>query len=212
MATAAAIHRVIEQHAAAQGQCVAVIDRDQSVTYRALNQGANTVARRLLGHGFRRGGHAWVHLPRGADLAFVLLGILKAGGSYTWIDPDRAESEFPRGVSIELGPTSLQPGSGNTEQRYLYVDAAPLLRDVLRGSSPNLPVITRGGDVACILRDEEGTPVILVPHEALTALRHVDVARSATWTGEPGAMDLWLALLTGATALVDERPVAVAAA
>lgn len=203
--TTAAIHRVIEQQAAAQGDRVALVDGDHAVTYRQLNHGANTVARRLIGHGLRRGGHARVHLPRGADLAFVLLGVLKAGAAYTWIDPDRADSEFPPGVSIELG-------TGDADERYLFVDTAPLLRDLLRGSSPNLPVLTRGTDIACVLRDEDGAPVVLVPHAALTALQHADLPQPATWAGEPGAMDLWLALVTGRTALVPAMSVEVAAA
>ena len=198
-----AIHRVIEQHAASRGQHLALVDGQHTITYRELNQAANTVARRLIGHGFRRGGHAWIHLPRGADLACVLLGVLKAGGSYTWIDPDRTDSSFPLGVSLSLG---------GQDDQYLHIDTGSLVREIWNASSPNLPVVCRGADIACILRDDAGAPVVLVPHEALTTLPYTDVEQPAAWAGEPGALDLWLALLQGGTALVEERAAEVAAA
>src|SRR5687767_6289550 len=75
--TTSAIHRVIEQQSASHGDHVALVEGDGFLTYRELNQGGNSLARRLMAHGLRRGGHVWVVMPRGADLAVVLLGILK---------------------------------------------------------------------------------------------------------------------------------------
>ena len=76
--TESAIHRVIEQHAVTRGELMAIVDRDRSCSYRDLNYRANALARRLHAHGFRRGGHACVRLPRGINLATTLLAILKA--------------------------------------------------------------------------------------------------------------------------------------
>jgi len=202
--TAAAIHRVIEQHATACGERPAILGGDRSVTYRELNQSANVMARRLITHGFHRGGHAWVQMPVGSDLACVLLGILKAGGSYTWVDPDRSSLPHPDGVSITVG-------ASGSEEQYLHLDTAALLRDVTRRSSPNLPVVARGTDIACILRDNEGAPVILVPHATITALLTAATPQPASWTGEPGALDLWLALITGKTAVVEVKRLDAAA-
>jgi hypothetical protein len=33
----------------------------------------------------------------------------------------------------------------------------------------------------------------------------------APWLGEPGAFDLWMALMSGATAVVEDQPATVAA-
>jgi hypothetical protein len=200
--TTAAIHRVIEQQAASHGDHAALVESTVegtlSVTYRELNQRGNALARRLMAHGLRRGGHVWVVMPRGADLAVTLLGILKAGGSYTWIDPDHTDAPHPAGLSIVVGRM-------DGEEQYTHVETSLLLNDMRRAAGPNLPVIARGSDIACILRDAEGAPVILVPHEALTALRHGDIPHSVSWAGEPGAMDLWLALMAGVTVAVDEK-------
>jgi hypothetical protein len=65
--------------------------------------------------------------------------------------------------------------------------------------SPNLPVLTRPSDIACVLHGRGGAPEILVPHATITSLQNRAVPTSM-WTGEPGALDLWLMLMTGATA------------
>lgn len=201
---ATGIHRVIEQHAVSLADRPALVEGERSLTYRELNRAGNAFARQLMAQGLRRGSHAWVHMPRGVELAEVLLGILKAGASYTWIDPDRTDSPFPQGIAIEVG-------AKHGEERYLHVDAAALLRAASGTSSPNLPVVTRGTDIACILREGGGAPLILVPHQALTALRHFQLPQPAAWTGEPGALDLWLALMTGATAVVERKTIDIAA-
>ena len=194
----------MEQQTASHGADIAIVEGTRSLSYHELNQAANAVARRLIDLGFRRGSHAWVRMPHGTDLALVLFAVLKAGGSYTWLDPERSNADFPEGISIAAGHTT-------TESRYLYLHPAPLLEHAASVHSPNLPVITRASDIACVLRDEAGRPVILVPHEALTSLQHASVEQPASWTGEPGALDLWLALLTGRTAVVGAKRLDAAA-
>lgn len=200
--TNTAIHRVIEQQAASRGGDIAIVSGDRRITYRELNQGANALARRLMAHGFRRGAHASVCMSHGADLAIVLLAVLKSGGSYTWTGEPVGE---PAGISIQVG-------CDRAEDCYLYVDASALLRSALGAASPNLPVVTRGSDVACVLSDLDGNRVIHVPHDALTALRDTDSAAPAPWAGEPGALDLWVALMTGRTVVVEGKRLEEAAA
>lgn len=199
--TNAAIHRLIEQHAASRGGDIAIVDGDRQVTYRELNQGANALARRLMAHGFRRGAHASVCMSRGADLAFVLLAVLKNGAAYTWTGEPSGE---PASIAIRVG-------RDGAEDRYLHIDAAALLRDLQGTASPNLPVVTRGCDVACVLHDMEGHRSIHIPHDALTTLRSTGDAVHASWTGEAGALDLWVALMTGLTVVVEGKPLEAAA-
>jgi non-ribosomal peptide synthetase component F len=199
--TNTAIHRVIEQRAALRGGDIAIVDGKRHITYRELNQGANALARRLMAHGFRRGAHASVCMPHGADLAFMLLAVLKNGGSYMWTGESVPE---PDGISVHAG-------HAGGEDRYLHVDASALLRNLQGAASPNLPVVTRGSDIACVLRDVEGNRLVHVPHDALTALQDATVAAPAAWSGEPGALDLWVALMTGRTVVVEDKPLEAAA-
>lgn len=189
----ASIHRFIEQHAALRGDFSAIRDGRRALSYRELNHAANAMARRLMASGFRRGMHATVAMPLGADLAIVLLATLKAGGSYTWCAPAACEG-LAHGVSFQLG-------SGDAEDRFMHVDVSQALSERV-ASSPNLPIVTRGSDVACILPGEAGGRGVVVPHSTITALRPQGLAHTAACVGEPGAFDLWAALTAGATAVV----------
>lgn len=200
----ASIHRLIEQHAAARGDLPAVVDGTRAISYRDLNYRANAVARHLIDRGFRRAGHATVRMPRGIDLAVALLAVLKAGGSYTWEDPERGESVLPVGVSFSTG-------TNGSEERYLHLDPAPLLGEHVP-CSPNLPILTRGSDVACVLAGDSGAPAVIVPHATIAALRARAVTHPTPWVGEPGAFDLWMALMAGTSAMVDVQAASRAAA
>ena len=200
-----AVHRIIEQRAATHGDLTAISAARESLTYRELNQRANAVARHLIANGFRRGSLATVRLPRSPETAVVLLGILKAGGIYRLIDDERGGSEsWPPGVGFA-------EKAGGDELRFVAIDVTGALRDPSQ-SCANLPILTRDSDVACVLPDRNGAPLVLVPHETIMALRNRPVFRFAQWTAEPGALDLWIALMTGATVTLENQSLESAAA
>jgi hypothetical protein len=188
-----AVHRIIEAQAARSGDATAIADAEITLSYRELNQRANAVARHLIAHGFHRGGIATVCLPRSADTAILLLGILKAGGMYTLMDGDATSSaQWPRGVSFE-------EKSEGTEVRYRAVDMTAALREAPR-SSANLPIVARASDVACVIADRDGAPTLVVPHATIMSLQHRGIApRFAEWSDGAGALDLWAGLMNGAT-------------
>ena len=186
-----AVHRIIEAHAARAGDAPAIAEAGITLSYRELNQRANAVARYLIAHGFRRGGLATVCQPRAAETAVVLLGILKAGGTYVLVDCGAtSDVSWPRGVSF------AEKNDGD-EVRYRMVDIAPALQQPAR-SSANLPILARDSDVACVIADRDGSPM-LVPHATIMSLQRRAVPPLAEWSGEAGALDLWAGLLSGAT-------------
>jgi non-ribosomal peptide synthetase component F len=195
-----AIHRIIEQQAAMQPEVVALVDGSDTVTYRDLNWRANALARRLAECGLKRGGHALVRMDRGVELATVLLAILKAGAAYSWIEPGSAgDLDLPASFCIE-GRKSA------SEQSYLAVDIRSALAACEGRPSPNLPVLTRGSDIACVLSDSCGASQVLVPHETITAMPAT--ARGAGWASETGAFDLWIGLMSGETLTIHRAPAA----
>jgi non-ribosomal peptide synthetase component F len=197
------IHRVVEQQVASHPAAVALIDGDRSLTYSELNRRANLVARYFMDQGFRRGSQAVVNVERSLEQAVVLLAVLKAGGAYTCADV--TDRSWPAGVSI------LEE-EGRTEQRWHAMDVRRLASEPAP-PSPNLPIVTRAGDVACVLRGTHGLPAVLVPHDTVTALIEPAAPPMSAWTGEePAAVDLWLALMAGATAIVSAAPATAAAA
>jgi non-ribosomal peptide synthetase component F len=197
-----AIHRAIEQQAAVHGEMPAYVDDTRTLTYRELNGRANALARALIVSGFKRGSLAAVRMPRSADLVVVLVAVLKAGGAYMWINGD--DESWPRGLSIV--------NSTDCDAPCLAIDMTRLLQAPWH-PSPNLPILTRGTDVACVLRDRDSSPAVLVPHATMIALSQRHVPRDVQWSGEEGALDLWLALMKGANVTaVDAPPVQTVAA
>jgi non-ribosomal peptide synthetase component F len=194
--TKMAVHRIIEANAAQYGDAPAITAEGLTLSYRELNQRANVMARHLLAQGFRRGGIATVCLPYDADAAVVLLGILKAGGTYVMMNPATAATEWPRGVSF------AEKAEGD-EVRYRTIDITAALRRALQ-SSANLPIVVRGTDLACVIADTDGEPLMLVPHATITSLTRGAVSRFAEWSGEAGALDLWAALMNGATVTLSD--------
>jgi non-ribosomal peptide synthetase component F len=191
-----AVHRIIEANAAQHGDLPAITGVGITLSYRELNQRANAMARHLLAQGFRRGGIATVCLPYDVETAVVLLGVLKAGGSYVLMNPAKAAVDWPRGVSF------AEKGDGD-EIRCRMVDIAPALERAPR-SSANLPIVSRGTDLACVIADSNGEPLMLVPHATIMSLKHGAAPRFAEWSGEAGALDLWAALMSGATVMLSD--------
>jgi non-ribosomal peptide synthetase component F len=186
-----AIHRIIEANAATRGDAPAIADTHLTLSYRELNQRSNAMARQLLAEGFRRGGLATVCLPRRAETAIVLLGILKAGGTYVLMDPATAPPQWPRGVSF------AEKLDGN-EICYRMVNPEATLERTPQ-SSANLPIVVRSTDVACVIANSNGEPMMLVPHATILSLRCQAAPSLAGWSAEAGALDLWAALMSGAT-------------
>jgi hypothetical protein len=179
------VHRLIENHAALRGDAIALVEGASSCSYRELNSAANVLARRLMNAGFRRGTCAHVSMAPAAELAVVLLAILKAGGCYTWSDPGPGAAA-----------TIWFEGPGG-QQYDVEIGEVPLA--AVCGSS-NLPVMTRETDAACVLQGE-----VVVPHATIIAMASCASGARSPFSGEPGAFDLWVPLMNGATAVVEER-------
>ena len=183
------VHRIIESRAAAHGDAIALVGRDRTLTYRELNQRGNALARHLITRGFRRGSRAIVTMGACPELALVLLAVLKAGGAYTWFDHDEG-SDGPSGISLE------QDGQG--DGRCITID----IQEALAASGhagPNLPILTRADDVACVLPRRNGCPGVPVPHAAITALQARPLPLKSDWSCAPDAFNLWRPLMAGAT-------------
>ena len=194
------VHRVIERQVATTGDRIAVSGVTGGFTYRELNQGANIVARRLIACGLRRGSRVAVKMERSPQLAVMLLAVLKAGAAYMWIDTD-GSGRWPDGVSIMR----------RDREALITTDRAALFYPPLR-SAPNLPIITRPEDLACVVASQHGLPGILVPHATITALQSHPVPDRPVWSGDVTALDLWLPLMAGATVTVAASPAQIAAA
>ncbi|WP_156371882.1 non-ribosomal peptide synthetase, partial [Mycobacterium sp. UM_11] len=68
-------------------EAVAISYRGNRLTYRELDDAANRLAHRLIGHGARPGERVALLLPRSAEAVVAILAVLKTGAAYVPIDP-----------------------------------------------------------------------------------------------------------------------------
>ncbi|MDB4950211.1 MAG: hypothetical protein JWM27_2860 [Gemmatimonadetes bacterium] len=76
-----------ERQAAKTPDAAAVVHGAGSLSYRALNEGANRIAHRLRALGVGPEDRVAVCLPRTPALVAALYGVLKSGGAYVPVDP-----------------------------------------------------------------------------------------------------------------------------
>ena len=81
------LHERIEEQVRRQGGAVAVIDGEQELSYEGLNRRANRLANHLRAEGVGVGSIVAVCVERSLEMVVAILGVLKAGGAYTPLDP-----------------------------------------------------------------------------------------------------------------------------
>ncbi len=74
--------------------CIAVMYRDQSLTYRELNEKANALANVLRARGVINDSVVALMLDRSLELIIGIMGILKAGGAYLPVNPTYPEDRI----------------------------------------------------------------------------------------------------------------------
>ncbi len=85
-----------------RGDAVAILCRDKSLTYAALDRDSDLLAHRLQELGVGIESRVGVCLPRSLDLVVALLGVLKAGAAYVPLDPAYPEERL-RYMSDDAG-------------------------------------------------------------------------------------------------------------
>jgi amino acid adenylation domain-containing protein len=81
------IHELFEQQAAAKPHAVALVHKDEQLTYRELNERANKLAHHLRRLGTGPESLVGICLERSAEAVVAILGVLKAAGAYLPLDP-----------------------------------------------------------------------------------------------------------------------------
>jgi amino acid adenylation domain-containing protein len=172
----ASVQELFEEQARLNPDAVALLFENESLSYRALNERANQIARHLQAQGVAPGKFVGVCLDRSPGLIASLLGVLKAGAAFVPFD-----AKYPK--------TRLEYLFADSEVRLLITDSrrhahiAPpgtrtMLLDLVQPeisaqSTENLPRTSNGGSIAYMMytSGSTGNPKgTLIPHRAISRL------------------------------------------
>ncbi|HEX2091396.1 MAG TPA: amino acid adenylation domain-containing protein, partial [Longimicrobiaceae bacterium] len=214
------VHRLFREQAARTPDAVAVVFREERLTYAELDRRSDRLARVLRSGGVGPEIRVGLYADRSAGMVVALLGILKAGGVFVPLDPTYPAERIA----------------------YLLEDSAcgaVLVQDALRGGLPGAPVHLHSLDALLASTDDGAAPEpevqpenaayviytsgstgrpkgVVVPHRALAGTL---LAAREAFGFEPGdempslasfAFDIWLfetllPLLCGASVRIVPR-------
>ena len=188
------VHRAIEDHAAHHADATALRTAFGVVDYRQLNAQANALARHLIDHGFRRGDRAVIAMPASPGLLIAELAVLKAGGAYAR-------------PAASLAYTVVTPFSVLRDGTAHGIDITRPLSTPVNGS-PNLPILVRQSEPACVLADDQGALTREVSHADVAS---VSIASAHLDWSDDQAFEHWAVLMRGGTLAIPRIPYRFAA-
>jgi len=122
------VHELFEENATQIPDRVAVVFRDESMSYGVLEDRANRLATELRVRGIGSGQRVGLCLDRGTDMLVTMLAILKVGAAYVPLDPT-----FPRerlrymahdaDLAILIATTNLASAFEMSHERQLLLDS-----------------------------------------------------------------------------------------
>ncbi|WP_405854378.1 amino acid adenylation domain-containing protein [Streptomyces sp. NBC_01515] len=105
--TASGLVELFEAQVRERPTRTAVVDRNSSLDYTALDRRANHLAHALAARSVRPGDVVGLHATRSRDLAVGILGILKAGAAYLPLDPGQPAERLANMVEDAACPVVL---------------------------------------------------------------------------------------------------------
>ncbi|MFE9826728.1 amino acid adenylation domain-containing protein, partial [Streptomyces sp. NPDC005791] len=167
------MHELFEEQVRRVPDAVAVASDQGSLTYAELNTQANRLAHHLIGLGVRRSQIMAVHIERSPALIVALMATLKAGCTYTLLDPD-----FPHDRLTAVLEDTGAPVVITHAQTARRLSVPHLTEACLDESGPialsadNPDIAVRPDDAACVMftSGSTGRPKgVASPHRALVS-------------------------------------------
>jgi len=218
----ACLHELVSAQAERSPDAVAAVFADQQLTYRELEERADTVARRLAARN-PHGGLVAIYLERSLEMLVGMLAILKSGAPYLPLDLDHPPQRLSlmledSGASALLTSSGLLPALPDRPPSVVCIDQQP--PDDLTEPAPLAAVTAE--DLAYVLytSGSTGRPKgVCISHRSVVNLLS-SVARKpgmtandtvmaiTTYAFDIAATELWLPLVTGARLVIAAREVA----
>ncbi|MGB0598420.1 MAG: amino acid adenylation domain-containing protein [Rubripirellula sp.] len=136
------LHELFEQNAAQKPDAVALVFREEKVTYRELDQRANQVAQFLIQQGIEHESRVGLCAERSAEMIVGMLGILKAGAAFVPIDPNYPADRLAfmiddSDVEILLSQKTLKHAFPKMRASVVCLDDQPIFNNQSITKPPN---------------------------------------------------------------------------
>lgn len=212
------VPEVVRGHAASFPDSVAIICDGTHLTYGELDALSDGLATFLVSCGVGKGDVVCLLVPRALETVVAKLAILKAGAGYLPLDPAYPSDHLqyvldecrPKVVFTSGSHGPAAPGGAGSR----FIDLSTILKSLGPGDTSRLPSI-EGADLAYVMytSGSTGRPKgVAVPHRGITRLvldqsfiefRPGDmVLHSTTISFDASTVDVWGALLNGATLVI----------
>jgi amino acid adenylation domain-containing protein len=170
------IQQLFEEQVEKTPNAIAVVFKDQQLSYKELNHRANRLAHTLISEGMQSGTAVGIYLDRSIELAVGLLAVLKAGGVYVPVDPSYPSERVT--FILQDVQAAFVLTTKNLAPQLLFIGARTLTLDTEmpkldRGDDSNPRLIIGSQSPAYILytSGSTGTPKgVVMSHRALNNL------------------------------------------
>jgi amino acid adenylation domain-containing protein/non-ribosomal peptide synthase protein (TIGR01720 family) len=180
-------HEMFESSAKASPDAIAVVFKEEAITYERLNGRANQLAGYLRRQGIGPDHIVGLCLERSIELVVSILGILKAGAAYLPLDPTYPEQRLrvmieDSGCALAISATKLMGKIASKDLVVIAIDACP--QALLAESEDNLIPLVLADNLAYVIftSGSTGRPKgVMISHRALNnylnwCLREYEVA------------------------------------
>ncbi|MFZ5877418.1 MAG: amino acid adenylation domain-containing protein [Nitrospirota bacterium] len=136
------LQHLLSESAAKHPDKAALVFKDQTMTYAALEQESAALASGLSRHGVRRGDRVGIFMDRGIASIVGLFGILKAGAAYVPIDPMSPPNRLGYILkTCEIACLLTARDKLNTLEKVLPSDSAVRRLVVMDGADPGVKAL-----------------------------------------------------------------------
>ncbi|MDF2986507.1 MAG: hypothetical protein K0R50_2017, partial [Eubacterium sp.] len=225
------VHEIVEEMVQKNPDKTAVFFKDESVSYRELDNLANEISNLLIRNDVKPGEGVAICMERSIEMVASLLGVFKAGAYYIPVDPhfpsDRIEYiiEDSKASTILLSNT---PGSestifekiSNAQSKVLVLDE---MRNFSSGNSLKPSIETSSEDLAYVIytSGSTGKPKgVMLKHKGVvnflfSMMKEPGIGQNdkmlavTTLSFDISVLELFLPLCAGAELVIADRAIAV---
>jgi amino acid adenylation domain-containing protein len=206
--------------AASTPDAVALLCRGETVSYRALDQRANRLARHLVDLGVGPGALVGVCMKRSPELVTALLGVLKAGGAYLPLDPAYPTERLDFMLADSAAAVLVTDADVHERLAWRGAVVDPVQEAAAIAARPEAPpaapyhpddlayvIYTSGstGRPKGVMLGHSATGLIEWAREAFTDGELARVAATTSVCFDPSVFEIFAPICTGGTAILKEN-------